>query len=569
MPSNKIKQIELNGVTYDIRDPEAVKFGGTGDADEIVVLSNTENEVVASGTTLADLYTRIDAATIIENVDDGEWIINIVNDDGSVDMSNYYTKSKVDELIDEVRREAAAQSDWNQLDSSASDYIKNKPSIPTKTSDLSNDSGFVVSSDIPGIETVEVVSYNPQSGWGAPQYTGAEIHQMFIAGKNVKIRGNLILHTEMSGNVVHASYWNGASQFGIFGIDGSKQYVAVEFDRKYLTEENYTLSEKNKLATIASGAEVNVQSDWNENSSSSDAFIKNKPSIPANVSDLNNDSGFVTSTEVASDYYDKSDINSMIAGLQSVSIEIVSSLPSSGEANIIYFVAKTGSTGDIYDEYMWISDTWEHIGSTEVDLTGYATQTWVQNQNYITVNGVRYLEVKDPSSTSVLVITGQQVYNNYVAGVPMSFGGAPIIYARTTEQAGTDYVEFWFLNHNSSVKGVRMYRVTPNSTEGGWGSVVADFNKMTQGAIAQDNASFVTGGQVHTALEDKADTSDIPVAGTIAEGETGYATGGDVFTAINIPDLEIVELCAESPFSNMVAIGDDYLGTDSDTVLSL
>ena len=534
MPSNKIKQIELNGVTYDIKDPEAVKFGGTGDADEIVVLSNTENEVVASGTTLADLYTRIDAATIIENVDDGEWIINIVNDDGSVDMSNYYSKSKVDELIASVRQDANRQSDWNQTDSSASDYIKNKPTIPTKTSDLSNDSGFVTSSDIPGIETVEVVSYDPQSGWGTPQYTGAEIHQMFTAGKNVKIRGNLILHTEMDGGVVRASYWNGASMFGIFGVDSSKQFVSVTFDRKYLTEENYTPSEKNKLANIASGAEVNVQSDWNESSSSSDAFIKNKPTIPTNVSDLNNDtgfitssslptkvsdlnndSGFVTATEVASDYYDKSDINSMIEGLHSVSIQIVSSLPVSGSANIIYFVPKTGSTGDVYDEYMWISDAWEHIGSTEVDLTGYATQTWVQNQNYITASDVKYLEVKDSNSTSELAITGQQVYNNYVAGVPMTFGGAPIVYARTTEQAGTDYVEFWFLNHSSSVKGIRMYRVTPNSTEGGWGSVIADFNKMSQGAVAQDNASFVTGGQVYTALGDKIDAPASPSGGNI------------------------------------------------------
>lgn len=35
---------------------------------------------------------------------------------------------------------------------------------------------------------------------------------------------------------------------------------------------------KNKLGTIASGAEVNVQPDWNETNQSSDAYIKNKPS---------------------------------------------------------------------------------------------------------------------------------------------------------------------------------------------------------------------------------------------------------------------------------------------------
>ena len=41
-----------------------------------------------------------------------------------------------------------------------------------------------------------------------------------------------------------------------------------------------TADDKTKLDGIASGAEVNVQSDWDESSSSSDAYIKNKPNIP-------------------------------------------------------------------------------------------------------------------------------------------------------------------------------------------------------------------------------------------------------------------------------------------------
>lgn len=50
-----------------------------------------------------------------------------------------------------------------------------------------------------------------------------------------------------------------------------------------------------KLDGIASGAEVNVQSDWSVSDSSSDAFIKNKPTIPTKTSDLTNDSNFSTS----------------------------------------------------------------------------------------------------------------------------------------------------------------------------------------------------------------------------------------------------------------------------------
>lgn len=48
-------------------------------------------------------------------------------------------------------------------------------------------------------------------------------------------------------------------------------------------------SDKSKLDGIASGAEVNVQSDWNQNDSTADDFIKNKPSIPDELADLTGD----------------------------------------------------------------------------------------------------------------------------------------------------------------------------------------------------------------------------------------------------------------------------------------
>lgn len=52
-------------------------------------------------------------------------------------------------------------------------------------------------------------------------------------------------------------------------------------DASYVhTDNNYTTTEKNKLAGIAAGAEVNVQSNWTQTNSSADDYIKNKPTIP-------------------------------------------------------------------------------------------------------------------------------------------------------------------------------------------------------------------------------------------------------------------------------------------------
>ncbi|WP_313184907.1 pyocin knob domain-containing protein [Lacrimispora sp.] len=51
---------------------------------------------------------------------------------------------------------------------------------------------------------------------------------------------------------------------------------------KGLSTNDYTSAEKNKLAGIATGAEVNVQADFNVTDTASDAYIKNKPtSMPA------------------------------------------------------------------------------------------------------------------------------------------------------------------------------------------------------------------------------------------------------------------------------------------------
>ena len=67
--------------------------------------------------------------------------------------------------------------------------------------------------------------------------------------------------------------------------------------------------------------------------------------------------------------------------------EVVAELPLTGETGKIYLVPKTTpSQEDIYDEFIWalVSESpdtygWEHIGSTDIDLTGY-----VQSVNNVT-----------------------------------------------------------------------------------------------------------------------------------------------------------------------------------------
>lgn len=69
-----------------------------------------------------------------------------------------------------------------------------------------------------------------------------------------------------------------------FTTGGAYTELAKKVDKvtgKGLSTNDYTDAEKSKLAGIAAGAEVNVQSDWN--ATSGDAAILNKPTIPAAV----------------------------------------------------------------------------------------------------------------------------------------------------------------------------------------------------------------------------------------------------------------------------------------------
>lgn len=144
------------------------------------------------------------------------------------------------------------------------------------------------------------------------------------------------------------------------------------------TDNNYTTTEKNKLAGIASGAEVNVNADWN--ATSGDAQILNKPVA---LSAFTNDSGFITSSVtnltnyyLKTELYTQSQVNDLIGQIATIQIEVVESLPSTGQSNIIYLVSKNpGQPSNIYDEYLWTGTVFEKVGDTSINLSEYLEKT--------------------------------------------------------------------------------------------------------------------------------------------------------------------------------------------------
>lgn len=114
----------------------------------------------------------------------------------------------------------------------------------------------------------------------------------------------------------------------------------------------------------------------------------NASDIPTKVSELSNDTNFITKTvDNLINYYKKSEIytqdqvNTLISNVNSFNVEVVQILPTENiDVHTIYLVPKKAEANDNYDEYIYINSSWEHIGSTSVDLTNYYNKNEVDTK---------------------------------------------------------------------------------------------------------------------------------------------------------------------------------------------
>ena len=130
-------------------------------------------------------------------------------------------------------------------------------------------------------------------------------------------------------------------------------------------------------------------------------IVENQINIPAKTSDLTNDSGFITKLVndlsnyyLKSETYTKTEVNNLIGQIGSLQFQVVNELPVTGNSSYIYLVPSSNpTTQNIKDEYIWVNNAWEQIGSTQIDLTSYATENWVNSQisNFLTSTQIQNL----------------------------------------------------------------------------------------------------------------------------------------------------------------------------------
>ena len=173
-----------------------------------------------------------------------------------------------------------------------------------------------------------------------------------------------------------------------------KEQLAEKVDKQEglgLSENSYTDEEKSKLAGLSnytlpaatsstlggvkSGGDISVNSSGAVTvpGLSGKAPIANPtftgaPKAPTPDTDD-------SSTNIATTAFVQAAVAAGVAGTAGFEFEVVSALPGTGETGKIYLVSNGGSTQNAYDEYIWVNNSWEKIGTTAVDLSGYWSKT--------------------------------------------------------------------------------------------------------------------------------------------------------------------------------------------------
>ncbi len=149
--------------------------------------------------------------------------------------------------------EVNVQSDWNQTNTSADDYIKNKPTIPTVPGDFTGATSSAAGAH--GLVPAPGSGEQKSLLWG--NGTWDEIAMSF--GRNAS--DGLYLNWYGAGDLTNRISWTKVPD-ATTSLPGAM-----------------SASDKTKLDSIATGAEVNVQSNWTQTTTTADDYIKNKPAL--------------------------------------------------------------------------------------------------------------------------------------------------------------------------------------------------------------------------------------------------------------------------------------------------
>ncbi len=308
-----------------------------------------------------------------------------------------------------------------------------------------------------------------------------------FALRTIKINGKAI-----SGDVTLLAKDVSIGEYGDFANKNVEQALGILKDKTDLIVDDGDgtkyLADDGSYKTVASGGDENVQSDWNESDNTSDSYIKNKPTIPSDIKQLadsddllgdkNIQSDWQQSNEEADDYIKnkptiptvptistniESDGGSDIKTVSPKAVKtyvdnkVANTYKPSGSlspgaiSNALLVVGNLGNVYNITGSFTTTADFLEGAGQTHeagtnivivanggsykfdviggfVDLSGYATESWVEGKGYKTTDN----DTKNTAGT-----TNKGSTKLFLAGAE-SQGANPQTYSNDKVYIGTD-----------------------------------------------------------------------------------------------------------------------------------
>ena len=146
--------------------------------------------------------------------------------------------------------------------------------------------------------------------------------------------------------------------------NGASGYTDIKSNASGTTERTIALPDAS--GTMALTSDIPNVPSW--------AMASSKPTYTAS------EVGATTSQEV-SDM-----ITQAVSVAGGFSLQVVQSLPTTGTVGTFYFVPNSGNGDNIYDEYLYVNNNWEKIGTNGIDLTGYVPTSRTINGKALTTN---------------------------------------------------------------------------------------------------------------------------------------------------------------------------------------
>lgn len=271
-----------------------------------------------------------------------------------VDLSDYYTKSDVDSLVEQgvaAERDARAEADSDIMDM-----------IETTNQNLADEavSRGVEDSAIRQVVGEVQAGLLEEASRASAAETGLGV-RMESAEVHVANRQNpheVTAEQVGLGNVTNVATTDTLIENSEQNITSGAVYGALEGkvdkqEGRGLSDENFTIEEKLKLEGLENYDDTEVRADVDDNKSA--------------IETLNGDADVEGSVD--------NKIATALADVTSIKIEVVKELPEEGENGVIYFLpgSNTLEESNIYDEYVWMGGDYEKLGSatSTISLVDY------------------------------------------------------------------------------------------------------------------------------------------------------------------------------------------------------